>query len=142
MRTVRDDAGNRYLLCKQSTESSRVRDPATGEERYVDNDRLTVVEGASPLATAARSVPEDVRRLVVAVRDDRALGLLVELADAGPTSVRELLAEYDLCESDLNGLLGEFRAAGLVEETTVRGERGYALGSGGHRALDALRNGE
>lgn len=142
MRTVRDEDGNRYLLLKQSTESSRVRDPATGEERYVDNDRLTVVEGASPLATAARSVPEDVRRVVFAVRDDRALGLLVELADAGPASVRQLLADYDLCESDLHGLFGEFRAAGLIEETDVGGERGYALTARGRYALDALQNGE
>ena len=139
MRTVRDEDGDRYLLVKQSADSSRVRDPATGEERYVDNDRLTVVDGTSPLVTAARAVPDGMRRLVLAVRDDRGLGLLVVLADDGPASVRRLLGDFDFCESDLHGLLGEFRAAGLIDEAAVDGERGYALTSRGHLALDALR---
>jgi hypothetical protein len=40
--------------------------------------------------------------------------------------VRTLLGATDLCESDLVGLITELRAAGLVEEATVGGERGYA----------------
>jgi hypothetical protein len=75
MQTVRDAAGETYLLVKRSAESSRVRDPATGEERYVDNDELRVVDGESPLATAASGVPAPVRRTLRAVRDDRSLGL-------------------------------------------------------------------
>jgi len=39
--------------------------------------------------------------------------------------VPDLLDSYDLCESDLHGLLGEFRAAGLVQEAEVFGQRGY-----------------
>lgn len=139
MRTVEDEEGNRYLLVKESADASRVRDPATGSERYVENDRLAPVEDESPLVTVARSIPAPARRFVLAVRDDRALGLLVELADVGPASVRRLLADYDLCESDLHGLLGEFRSAGLIEETTVDGERGYALSTDGRRWIDALR---
>jgi hypothetical protein len=125
MRTVRDESGKRYLLVKQSGESSCVRDPETGEETYLDNDRLETVDGASPLETAAETVPESVRTVTSAVRDDRGLGLLLELDARGPTAVRTLLSTYDLCESDLHGLLAEFRAAGLVSETTVAGERGY-----------------
>ncbi|WP_138796936.1 hypothetical protein [Halostella sp. PRR32] len=140
MRTVRDESGDRYLLLKQSGESSRVRDPATGEERYVDNDALSVVEGESPLATSARGVPEDVRRVIAAVHDDRSLGLLAEIADRGPVGIRELLDAYDLCESDLHGLLAEFRAAGLVEEARVAGERGYDATETATAALDALRD--
>ncbi|MFY4816290.1 DUF7346 family protein, partial [Haloarcula sp. AONF1] len=34
MQTVRDGDGETYLLVKRSAESSRVRDPATGAERY------------------------------------------------------------------------------------------------------------
>lgn len=139
MRTVRDEDGTRYLLLSESSDSSRVREVETGEERYVPNDRLTVVEGASPLATAARTVPDDVRRLLLAVRDDRALGLLVVLTD-GPVSVRQLLADTDLCESDLHGLVGEFRAAGLIEETEVGGERGYALTDEATNSFDSLRD--
>jgi hypothetical protein len=124
MPTVRDDAGNHYVLLKRSKESSRVRDPETGEERYLENDRLEFVDDAA-LDTAASAVDESVRRVVTAVHTERALGFLLELVDRGPTSVRELLDAYDLCESDLHGLLAEFRAAGLVSECRVHGERGY-----------------
>jgi hypothetical protein len=139
MRTVRDDAGTRYLLVKRSGSSSLVRDPATGEERYVENDRLTPAGGASALETAAAGVPDAVRRVVTAAHDDRSLGLLVELADRGAIPVRDLLGAYDLCESDLHGLLGEFEAAGLVRRTTVAGERGYEPTETTRAAVDALR---
>ncbi|UIP00832.1 hypothetical protein Hbl1158_05605 [Halobaculum sp. CBA1158] len=124
MQSVRDADGTRYLLVKRSSESSLVRDPATGEERHLPNDRLQT-EGESPLSAAATGVSNDVRRAVLACRDERALGLLVEFVDRGPLSVRTLLDSYDLCESDLHGVLAEFRAAGLLAETTVAGERGY-----------------
>ena len=140
MRTVRDDEGDRYLLVKRSTESSRVRDPETGEERHLDNDALTPVEGESPLETAARGVPEHVRRVVTVARDDRSLGLLAEIADRGPVGVRTLLDAYDLCESDLHGLLAEFRAARLIEEARVAGERGYAATEETTAALAFLRD--
>ena len=140
MRTVRDDEGDRYLLLKRSAESSRVRDPETGEERHVDNDALSLVEGESPLETAARGVPEAVRRVVTVAHDDRSLGLLAEIADRGPVAVRTLLDAYDLCESDLHGLLAEFRAAGLIEEARVAGERGYAATEETAAALASLRD--
>ncbi|MFB6155991.1 MAG: hypothetical protein ABEJ22_08850 [Haloferacaceae archaeon] len=125
MRTVRDQSGKHYVLVTQSGDSSRVRDPETGEERYLDNEALEVVEGQSPLVTAAGGVPASVRRVLTAVPNDRALGLLVELAVRGPLPAVDLLDSYDLCESDVHGLLSEFRAAGLVEEATVHGQRGY-----------------
>ncbi|SFS01274.1 hypothetical protein SAMN05216559_2473 [Halomicrobium zhouii] len=140
MRTVRDADGDRYLLLKESSESSRVRDPETGEERHVPNDELEPVDGESPLETAAKAVPEPARRLVTAVPDKRALGLLVEVDDRGPLDVHVLLDSYDLCESDLHGLLAEFRAAGLVEETDVAGRRGYQITDAGHDALARLRD--
>ncbi|MFC7045123.1 hypothetical protein ACFQH6_06560 [Halobacteriaceae archaeon GCM10025711] len=138
MRTVRDDEGNVYLLLKRSRESSRVRDPATGEERYLPNDRLEPVDGESPLETAARAVPAPVRRVLRVASTDRALGLLVEL-DRRPRSVRELLDAYDLCESDLHGLLAECAVAGVVEETTVAGERGYRVTDEASDALARLQ---
>jgi hypothetical protein len=138
MRSVRDESGQRYLLLKESGDASRVRDPETGAEHYVENDRLEPVEGESPLATAARAVPEAVRTLTTAVHDERALGLLVDIHARGPLDVRTLLSAYDLCESDLHGLLGEFRAAGLLAETTVAGERGYETTETAGEALAAL----
>ncbi|WP_458205001.1 DUF7346 family protein [Haladaptatus sp. NG-SE-30] len=138
MRTVRDESGRLYLLVKQSGESSLVRHPETGEETYLDNERLQSVEGESPLETAARRIPPATRRILTAVPNERALGLLVELFDRGPLSVRELLSAYDLCESDLHGLLAEFRAAGLIEECRVVGERGYDLTDTAEEGLESL----
>jgi hypothetical protein len=139
MRTVHDDDGRRYLLLKRSGESSLVRDPETGGERYLPNDRLTVDGGSDPLALAARAVPGPVRRVLSACHDDRALGLLFELDRRGPLPARALV-EYDLCESDVLGLVGEFRAAGLVVEADAAGERGYELTDDARGALAALRD--
>jgi len=139
MRTVRDDSGTRYILLKESGESSLVRDPETGTERHLPNDELEAVEGESPLVTAAGAVPEAVRTVLTAAHDERALGLLVELDTRGPLSVEALVDSYDLCESDLHGLLAEFRAAGLIREAEVTGRRGYDTTATASEALDALR---
>lgn len=137
--TVRDDEGNEYLLVKRSGEASLVRDPETGKRQHLPNDELVVVDGQPPLVTAATAVPDELVTLLTAVPDERALGLLVELDTAGPMAVRTLLAAYDLCESDLHGLLAELRAAGLVEERRVGGERGYGTTDDASDALDTLR---
>jgi hypothetical protein len=157
MQTVRDADGRRLLLVKRSADSSLVRDPATGDERYVPNDDLAPID-ESPLEAAARAVSEGgeltagprassdersesdgARRVATAVPSSRALGLLVELDRRGPVAVRDLLGDYDLCESDLHGLLATFRATGLVEEVEVAGERGYGLTGDGAAGIDALR---
>jgi hypothetical protein len=141
MQTVRDADGETYLLVKRSAQSSRVRDPATGAERYVDNDELSVVDGESPLATAAAGIPASVRQTVRAVHDDRSLGLLVVVADEGPLSVIELLDTADMCESDLHGAVAELRAAGLIDEVDVGGRRGYAATAPATEAIELLRGG-
>lgn len=138
-RPVRDAAGNRYLLLKRSGESSLVRDPETGERQHLPNDEIELLE-ESAVSTVLDAVPDEVATLVTAVHDERALAVLLELDAEGPMAVRTLLAEYDFCESDLHGLLGELRAAGLVAETTVVGERGYETTGAGERALTALRS--
>jgi len=138
MRTVRDESGETYLLVTESSDACKVRDPETGEERFRDRETLELVDGESPLAATARAVPEPVRRVLTAAPDERALGLLVELHERGPHSVRYLLDATDLCESDLLGVLTEFRAAGLVAEATVAGERGYATTEAADDGLAAL----
>ena len=139
MRTVRDDSGKRYVLLKESGESSLVRDPDSGETGYVENDSLDAVDGESPLETAASGVPGPVRRVLTAVHDEAGLGLLADLADRGPVAVRDMLGAYDQCESDLHGRLTELRAAGLIEEATIAGERGYDATDEAREALAALR---
>lgn len=137
MRTAEHD-GDRYLLVKSSADSSLLRDPETGEERYVSNDEL-VVTGESPLVLAASAVPKPERRLLTAVHSESVLGLLVELDVRGPLSAREILDRYDLCESDLHGRITELRVAGLVREADVDGERGYAATDLATEALSRLR---
>ena len=138
MRTVRDESGTTLLLVKESSDSCKVRNPKTGEESYRDADDLEPVAGESPLSTAAGAVPEPVRRVLTATPNERALGLLVDLRERGPHSVRYLLDATDLCESDLLGMLTELRAAGLVEEAGVAGERGYKTTETAAEGIDAL----
>lgn len=138
MKTVRDDTGKPYLLLKASDSASLVRDPETGNECYVQNDRLESVD-QSVLETAARTVSNPVRTLLTNVHDEETLGLLVELDERGSLGVRTLLEGYDLCESDLHGRLTVLSAAGLITETDVAGERGYQLTDHCERALDAIR---
>jgi hypothetical protein len=138
MQTVSDEDGDRYLLCKQSSESSLVRDPETGEEQYLPNESLTT-ESAAPLAAAADGIDTATRRAVLACRNEEALGLLVDLTDRGATAAETLVDAYDLCESDLVGILTEFRAAGLVRETTVVGRPGYEPTPEAEAVVDRLR---
>ncbi|MFB6073503.1 MAG: hypothetical protein ABEJ89_00665 [Haloarculaceae archaeon] len=139
MRTVRDaNDDRRYLLLESAGESSLVRDPETGERRRLPSDRLESVPDDPPLATAAAAVPEPVRRVLTAVHDDRSLGLLLEIDARSPVDVPALAAAADLCESDLNGLVGEFRAAGLIEATEVAGVRGYETTAVASEGLAAL----
>jgi hypothetical protein len=125
MRTVETPDGDRLLVRKASADSLLVADPETGEEQYVARGEVSELDGASPLETAAGGVPAATRRVLSAVHDDESLGLLIELVDRGPIAVVTLLGAYDYCESDLHGRLAEFRAAGLVEDARVAGERGY-----------------
>ncbi|MFC4248800.1 hypothetical protein ACFOZ7_18030 [Natribaculum luteum] len=140
MKTVRDDDGRQYLLLKRSSNASLVRDPSTGNECYISNDRLEPVDECSPLEMAATGIDESLRKLVRGVHDDRTLGFLLELDDRGPTSVRVLADRYDFCESDLHGRLAELTAAGLIEEADVAGERGYRVTDDCRMALEVVRN--
>jgi len=139
-RTVEDGDGTRYLLLKRSAESSLVRDAETGERLHLPNEELDTIEDATTVDTVLRSIPEELVSLVTAVHDERALALLFELDEEGPMSVRTLLSAYDFCESDLHGLVAELRAAGLIAETTVHGERGYETTGTASEALDSLRS--
>lgn len=138
MRTVVDESGKRYILIHQSGDVCRVRDPSTGQERSIDTANLDPISEESPLVTAAHTVPGPVRRILSAVQHDRAIGLLVEIDARSPVTVRSLTA-YELCESDLHGLLGEFQAAGLVTEVSVDGERGYRTTEEASAGLRHLR---
>lgn len=136
MQTVVDDAGDRYLLVKRSTESWLVRDPETGVHRHLPAAELSVVGDVPPLETAARAVPESART-AIPLRSERALGLLAEIHARGPVGVRTLLDAYTLCESDLHGILADLTAAELVAEAEIPGERAYEATSRVAGLLDA-----
>lgn len=138
-RIVRDGDGKRYVLEKRSAESSRVRDPETGERRHLPNADLDPVEGGSSLGLAVDGLPPEVVALLTGVPDRRALGLVIELDQRGPTPVRGLLDVGELCESDLHGLLAVLEAGDLVTEVTVAGERGYETTDTASVALDRVR---
>jgi len=140
-RTVEDEAGNRYLLLKQSGDSSLVRDPATGERTHLPTETLEPA-GESALETILSPVPGSVVDLLSAVHDERALAVLLELDAEGPIAVRTLLGSYDFCESDLHGLLAELQAAGLIGEHSVAGERGYDTTEKANDALAVVRERE
>jgi hypothetical protein len=139
MDTVEDEAGDRYVLQKRSSDAWLVRDPATGETAYRDPATLTVVEAADSLATAANGVPAAVRTLLTAVPNERVLGVVATIVDREAVAVRTLLDETTLCESDLHGAIAELVAAGLLAETTVAGERGYEATELAIEAIDVLR---
>ncbi|QGN06871.1 hypothetical protein Hrd1104_05895 [Halorhabdus sp. CBA1104] len=124
MRTVRDEHGRTYLLEKRSGSEWLVRDPETGQETYRPESALEPVE-ASPLEAVATAVSDPVRTVLTAVRTEQALGLLLEIDRDGPVAVTTLLDRYEYCESDLHGQLAEFRAAELIAEASVAGQRGY-----------------
>ena len=135
---VRDGEGTRYILEKRSADSSRVRDPETGERSHLPNDALEPVD-TSPLCVATDTLSGEAVTLVTRVPNERALGLLVELDERGPTGVRRLLDVTGLCEGDLHGLLAALQAGGLLAEVTVAGERGYETTETASAALDRLR---
>ncbi|NGM71489.1 hypothetical protein G6M89_21310 [Natronolimnobius sp. AArcel1] len=141
MKTVQDDTGKRYLLLKQSTQASLVRDPETGNECYVQNDRLESVN-ESAFETIAQTISPAVRTLVTNVHDETSLGLLLELDARGPLSVRALLEADTCCESDLHGRLTVLSSADLIAETEIGGERGYRLTDECQTALDTIRAAE
>jgi hypothetical protein len=136
---VRDADGNRLLLRKESGDSALVYDPESGEERHVERSTLTPLEEPPLEATARAAIGDEVRQLLLAIPNERALGLLVTLADRGPQSVRTMMTETTFCESDLSGLLASLAAAGVIEESDVAGERGYAITPTARRSLEALR---
>lgn len=125
MRTVRDESGTTYLLLKETDESALVRDPETGDEEHLPSDDLEPVTDESPLLVTARALPEPQEPPLSTVADPQTLGLLVHLDENGPQPVTALLEIDTRCESDLHGATAELRAAGLIEETTVDGWRGY-----------------
>jgi hypothetical protein len=140
-RAVEDEAGNRYLLLKQSGDSSLVRDPETGERTHLPTESVDATE-QSALETILSPVPEAVLDLLTAVHDERALAVVLELDAEGPLAVRTLLNSYDFCESDLHGLLAELQAAGLIAEASVAGERGYETTEAATEALGVVRDRE
>lgn len=139
MQTVAGPDGETYVLEKRSSQSSRVRDPRTGDVTTMPNDDLDFSESDDPLEVAAEAVDADVRAVLRAAGNERALGLLLTLHRRGPTGVRVLLDDTTCCESDLLGLVTGLRASGLLEPSDTPTGEGYALTEQGERGVEKLR---
>jgi len=66
---------------------------------------------------------------------------LAVVVDEGPIAAIDLLDAADMCESDLHGTITEFRAAGLIDEAEVAGQRGYEATPVAVEAIELLRGG-
>jgi hypothetical protein len=139
MDIVRDGSGTEFLRLERSAESSRVRDPRTDEELELPNGEIESSE-ASALSVAGWAVPEAIREELGTVGDDRTLGLLWEISGRDPIGVRVLLDEYDLCESELHGMVGELRAAGLIEPAEPAALNPIAASDRGYRTTERARS--
>ncbi|MEF8775197.1 MAG: hypothetical protein V5A43_01680 [Haloarculaceae archaeon] len=136
MRPVSDGAGTRYLLLRVDDGSALVRDVDTGARSRLPLETLAALPG-SPLSATGKE-PDAPPQPLDRAPSDPALGLLVELRASGPRAVRDLLAETTLCESDLHGMVADLRAAGLVREASIGGERGYDLTAAAASAFATL----
>lgn len=83
-------------------------------------------------------VPDAVRGSVSSIRTARGWGLALVVGAASPVTVRALLDTTTECESDLNGLLAELEAGGILERTEVAGERAYELSETGASTLESV----
>ncbi|WP_229115562.1 DUF7346 family protein [Halapricum desulfuricans] len=128
MRLVSD--GETYGILQRTGESAcRIRELPEGTVTTRPCSELSPVDPRE-FADGLEIVPGDSGSRD---RAERALALVLELAVGGPASARQLLDRFDACESELNGTASELRAAGLIEPTTVHGQRGY-------RTTDAARD--
>jgi hypothetical protein len=134
MRPVADADGRPCLLLQVTEDGSDVRDLETGERRQVPTASLTVL-GADPLVATAADDGNAVPESLAPAASGLARSLLLELHLGGPRPVRTLLGETNLCESDLHGVVADLRAAGLVREVRVDGQRGYGLTDAADDAL-------
>jgi|AntRauTorcE11898_2_1112593.scaffolds.fasta_scaffold33982_2 hypothetical protein len=130
MRVVTD--GNcHYVLQRIVDDDCHVRTLPSGETTTMPTASLSPADTDAALGTVDDNLVDD-------VGSNAAAGLLLELVVDGPTSARGLLDRFDVCESDLHGTVAELRAAGLIEPTTVYGERGYRAIIDGSQRLESL----
>lgn len=124
-------------------EGDGVRDPET-DEGIVVNGQVEggeQVGGDEPVGGDGQVAgDEPAERYERIGSDRRAVGLLAELTDRGPTPARTVVTEYEACESDLQGMLAELRVAGLVTETRVAGLPGYTVTDAGRARIARRRD--
>lgn len=121
------------LVVGRDGDRVRLREPATGQTRLVPTGEFDPVD-VDPLVFVARAIGGSPLG-----SDERTVGLLAELVDRGPTTARALLADYDACESDVQGMLAELRVAGLIEGTRVAGVPGYSVTEDGRATVERRR---
>lgn len=130
-----DDAW--VVILEVGTDECHVRELGTGETRWIARSEVTPVEPAS-LPVIGDAIEESRRPADSAIRTDRAWGLVLVVAATSPVTVRALLDATSECESDLNGLLADLEAGGVLDRTDAADERAYRLTERGLQAVDAV----
>lgn len=136
VRIVEGPEDQTHVVVDRSSGQARLRMLSTGEERRVGPSTLTPVDKLDLEAVAAETTvdPGDLS----GVHSARGRGLVALLAHAGPVSVRVLVETVHCCESDLNGLLAELQAGGVIESSANGGNRSYRLTEESALELDEL----
>lgn len=137
MRLAIDQDDRWVVILEVESDQSRIRELLSGETRRVLSSTLSVVNDAS-LRDIGQVFSDPPQTTDSTLRTDRGWGLVLVVGAASPVGVRSLLGATNECESDLNGLLAELEAGGILERTQVTGERGYELSERGVRTVEAL----
>lgn len=136
MRLATGSDGQWVVVLRAERDHYRIREVISGEVRKVSPSTLDAVNEAT-LHDIGQAAPDPAQSIASTIQTARGWGLILVVGAASPVSVRALLDATDECESDINGLLAELEAGGLLERTEVAGERGYELSASGTRAVEA-----
>lgn len=137
MRLATGPDGEWVAILAVESDRCRIRQLGSGDSRWVPKSTLSSSDTAS-LQEIGRAVPDSVRGSVSPIRTARGWGLALVVGAASPVTVRAMLATTTECESDLNGVLAELEAGGILERTEVAGERAYELSETGASTLESV----
>lgn len=135
MRLARGSESEWVVVLKTEGTQCRIRDLVSGDTRRVAESTLSSAQTAS-LQEIGHLVPDSARPPVSAIRTAPGWGVVLVVGAASPVAVRELLDATTACESDLNGLLAELEAGGVLDRTEIAGERAYELSDAGASAVE------
>lgn len=125
------------VILEIKSDRCRIREVGSGESRWVARSTLFSLDTPS-LHEIGQVGSDSVGASASAIRTARGWGLVLVVGAASPVTVRALLDTTSECESDLNGLLAELEAGGVLDRTEIAGERAYELSETGASAVESV----